>query len=508
MNKLIIGVLVLFVNVSFGQITPATMNAMNKCREAEQLLQQGKFSDAYSKAFEAIKIDSTYYEGYYWGGISLYKQNLVGSANDILLKARAFAPPDKLLLIDETLKVFDEDKKYKELIIDGDNALKDGLNGKAAQIYYEAWKLFPKRTELAFKSINIFIETEQERYALIILSDLRKNSDEAIALKASELYNKCNVYDVVDKLYLKNDIESLQDILKIIEPSFSLTKKIYFNDFSLYEATSAKLLDIYAKNNETEEFKNLFRSLIYGTQTSIIKIIEIALSPTALKIVQSNSYLNMIKEIKGLELYENTKVICEKLLKEGMNLSGRIHIGLPGQRCSGCHIYNPSKQRDVTDVNVSSDYSVSFGKNMLSIIEHRYSCSSSTFENNLGFICSNDKYKKDYRQYNFLIKDIKIKRLPVVYENQHFGLFVYASANEQYTDYFNSNEINTLNISSLKMSWYKIDYQTSTDLNCDCFIFDYGKNIQNLQFDRGGELVPSNTYNEEWINVLMDFQAD
>jgi tetratricopeptide (TPR) repeat protein len=122
------------------------------------LLQDGKFNEALPSAMDAVRLEPNRYEGQLYLGIIRFRQDALTDANELLQKALGLAPEDRKAKVRETLEFVTKARQFNDAIAAADQALKQGLNGRAARAYTDAWKLGVDRDDVGLKAATLWLQ--------------------------------------------------------------------------------------------------------------------------------------------------------------------------------------------------------------------------------------------------------------------------------------------------------------------------------------------------------------
>jgi tetratricopeptide (TPR) repeat protein len=151
--------------------------------------QQQKFQDSFAEAGKAINLDANRYEGYFLGGISLYKLDQLDSATSYFQKALIRAPQEQKAKVQEALAAAAHKKDFlvhMRLAQEADGA---GLRAKAAREYTAAWDVFEVRDDAGFTAAELWVQLGDYLQADGILSVLiARPHDPEVEKKAISLH--------------------------------------------------------------------------------------------------------------------------------------------------------------------------------------------------------------------------------------------------------------------------------------------------------------------------------
>jgi tetratricopeptide (TPR) repeat protein len=161
--------------MGLGMVHLHAQDAATSVLQAKGFLQEDKFLDGLAAAQEAVRTAPNDYLGYYYVA---YAQLGLGQYDNAAVAAKRsweLAPADNkdgALKLVETIRLRSE---VRRLVKAADEALDEGLNGKAARLYDQAWNAGRDNSELGLKAAEIYLEAlKQPLDAGRVLHQVRK----------------------------------------------------------------------------------------------------------------------------------------------------------------------------------------------------------------------------------------------------------------------------------------------------------------------------------------------
>jgi tetratricopeptide (TPR) repeat protein len=119
-------------------------------------LTQQKYSEALKHLQDAATADPSRHEPYFLLAVVSYRTGDLKTAETFANTALKKAPEAEKKTVQELIKVIDEKRDFTKLVAAGDEALENGLMAKAADMYRNAYLLFPMQGEIGLKSAELF----------------------------------------------------------------------------------------------------------------------------------------------------------------------------------------------------------------------------------------------------------------------------------------------------------------------------------------------------------------
>jgi hypothetical protein len=125
---------------------------------ARQQAQAEQFLDCLATAQDAVKADPQNYKGYYYAALALYRDDKLEEAQPFLEQARAKAGSESQATVGKLAEAIGYRRTALVEIKAGDDAMNDGLAGKAAQAYQRAWEAGRLNPAIGLKAANLYAE--------------------------------------------------------------------------------------------------------------------------------------------------------------------------------------------------------------------------------------------------------------------------------------------------------------------------------------------------------------
>ena len=141
--------------------------------QTDALTREGKYIEAFAKAQEAILVDGSRFEAYYYAAYSLYKRGLFDQARPLAEQALAKAPEVRRAEVQKLIEVINSTNQIQGLIESARSAEAAELLGKAADGYTKAWEVAPSQDDLGLQAARLWIRVGDLTSAAKVLFRLK-----------------------------------------------------------------------------------------------------------------------------------------------------------------------------------------------------------------------------------------------------------------------------------------------------------------------------------------------
>lgn len=153
-------------------------------------LHRGKFAEAAADADDAVKRDPERFEAYALSGVALLSMNDLDDAQRAIEIAIKRAPVSRRAAVSELAGLVSRQRQFAKLEYDGNAASESGEHAKAADCFYEAWKLFPERPDAGMPAAASLGATGDYARCREVLRSLATSADAATAATAKAMLVK------------------------------------------------------------------------------------------------------------------------------------------------------------------------------------------------------------------------------------------------------------------------------------------------------------------------------
>jgi tetratricopeptide (TPR) repeat protein len=140
--------------------------------KANDQAQRGDLLPCVSTAQSAISVAPSQFQGYYYAGYCLFKQNVLQQALGYARKSLELAPPDRKPEVEKLVSAISGEIGFTEQKGVGDQALQQGLRSKAATAYAAAWRASPAHEDIGMKAAETFIALNMPLEAADVLNEI------------------------------------------------------------------------------------------------------------------------------------------------------------------------------------------------------------------------------------------------------------------------------------------------------------------------------------------------
>ncbi len=147
---------------------------------ADGRLQRGSNMEAFSEAVKAIGIDPARFEGYYFAGLALFRQQEADRALPYAREALTRAPEAQRKTVQELADKLERAAKVRALIAQGAQAETDGKLYSAASSYTAAFDLEPTQVKAGQAGVRVWLVLKQPSTAARLLRFLAASDDAAV----------------------------------------------------------------------------------------------------------------------------------------------------------------------------------------------------------------------------------------------------------------------------------------------------------------------------------------